>query len=302
VNLDALTAVVLNWRTADLTRRSVEALVADGLVRERIVVVDNASGDGSAERLRSALPGVHVLEIEANVGFARGNNRGAAELPGEAFLFVNSDAFVHRPGSVARLVDALDDPSVGISVPRLVNEDGTLQPSVVPISTPLPELVRASGVSRLLPNGLQPRLGTRWDHSQTRRVDAAIGAVLLVRGSTWAALEGFDEQRFMYAEDHDLFRRAAEGGWSAMFVSDAEFVHLGGASSEQRWSDPGRAEQVACAEAAMVRDHLGAFRAALTIGLMAAGVGIRAVVARLRGDRAAARGQAAWFRGYLSRS
>jgi len=156
-------------------------------------------------------------------------------------------------------------------------------------------------MSRLVPNRLQPRLGTRWDHSSTQVVGAAIGAVLLVRGSAWAALDGFGEQRFMYAEDHDLFRRAAEEGWSAMFVADAEFVHLGGASSEQRWSDPGRAERVARAEAAMVRDHLGPFRASLTVGLMAAGVGIRAVVARLRGDRAAARGQAAWFRGYLSR-
>jgi GT2 family glycosyltransferase len=266
-----------------------------------IVVVDNASGEGSVEALRSALPGIEVVELEANVGFARGNNRGAASLPGDAYLFVNSDAFVHRPGSVGRLLAALDDPGVGIAVPRLLNEDGTLQPSVVPISTPLPELIRASGLSRLVPNRLQPRLGTHWDHSRTQAIGSAIGAVLLVRGAAWDALGGFDEQRFMYAEDHDLFRRAAEGGWRAEFVADAEFVHLGGASSEQRWSDPGRAERVAAAEAAMVRDHLGPVRAALTIGLMAAGVGIRAVVARLRGDRAASRGQAAWFRGYLSR-
>jgi GT2 family glycosyltransferase len=297
----ALTAVVLNWRTAELTRRSVEALAAEGVEEGRIVVVDNASGDGSVEALRSALPGVEVVELEANVGFARGNNRGAASLPGDAYLFVNSDAFVHRPGSVGRLLAALDDPGVGIAVPRLLNEDGTLQPSVVPISTPLPELIRASGLSRLVPNRLQPRLGTHWDHSRTQAIGSAIGAVLLVRGAAWDALGGFDEQRFMYAEDHDLFRRAAEGGWRAEFVADAEFVHLGGASSEQRWSDPGRAERVAAAEAAMVRDHLGPFRAALTIALMAAGVGIRAVVARLRGDRAASRGQAAWLRGYLSR-
>ncbi len=190
MNADSLTAVVLNWRTADLTRRSVEALVADGVAEGRIVVVDNASGDGSAERLRSALPGVRVLELETNVGFARGNNRGAAELPGDAYLFVNSDAFVRRPGSVGRLLAALGDPGVGIAVPRLLNEDGTLQPSVVPISTPLPELIRASGLSRLVPNRLQPRLGTHWDHSRTRAIGAAIGAVLLVRGSTWDELAG----------------------------------------------------------------------------------------------------------------
>ena len=300
MNFAGLTVVVLNWRTPELTRRSVESLIADGVPPGRIVIVDNDSGDGSAELLASQLPEVRILELETNVGFARGNNRGAAALDGDAYLFVNSDAFVHSPGAVGRLTSALEDRSVGIAVPRLLNEDGTLQPSVVPVSTPLPELIRASGLSRLVPNELQPRLGTHWDHSQSRRIGAAVGAVILVRASAWKALGGFDEQRFMYAEDHDLFRRAGEHGWEVQFVADSEFIHLGGASSAQRWDDPARAERVARAEAAMVRDHLGPVRAAVTIALMAGGVGIRALIWRLRGNRPAARSQAAWLRGYLT--
>jgi GT2 family glycosyltransferase len=302
VNIRRLTAIVLNWRTPELTRRSVEALISDGVPPGRIVVVDNGSGDDSADRLREALPGVQLLELDDNLGFARGNNLGAAALPGGAYLFVNSDAFVSRTGSVGRLLAALADPRVGIAVPRLLNEDGTLQPNVVPISTPLPELIRATGISRLLPNRLQPRVGTGWDHSENRTIEAAIGAVLLVRGSAWSDLGGFDERRFMYAEDHDLFRRAAETGWVSQFVADAEFVHLGSASADQQWSDPVRAEIVASAEAAMVRDHLGPYRARLTIALMSAGVGVRSLISRLRGDRAAARTQAAWLRGYLDRN
>jgi N-acetylglucosaminyl-diphospho-decaprenol L-rhamnosyltransferase len=294
------TAVVLNWRTADHAARAARALVEDGLPAERVVVVDNASGDGSVERLRAELPASRLLALDRNAGFAQGNNAGARELPGSAYLFVNSDAFVHRPGSVARLLEAVADPAAGVAVPRLLNEDLTLQPSVVPTSSPLPELVRASGLSRLVPNRLQPSLGTHWDHGDSRAVEAAIGAVLAVRGDAWEALEGFDERRFMYAEDIDLCWRARERGWEVRFVADAEFVHLGGASTGRRWSDPERAERVARAEAAMIRGHLPRGRAALTLALMALGVGGRALVHRALGNREAAETMAAWFRGYAA--
>jgi N-acetylglucosaminyl-diphospho-decaprenol L-rhamnosyltransferase len=297
-----LTAVVLNWRTPGHTIRSVRALLADGVPADRVVVVENGSGDGSAERLRENLPESRLVALDENIGFARGNNLGARVLPADAYLFVNSDAFVHAPGSVQRLIEALDDPTVGIAVPRLRNEDLTLQPSVVPFSTPLSELVRASGLSRFVPNRLQPRLATHWDHSESRRIQAAIGAVMLVRGRTWDELGGFDERHFIYVEDHELFRTAARQGWKAQFVAEAEFIHLGGAAASQRWGDPQRAEHVARAEAAMIREHLGPVRARLTIALMAGGVGIRAILHRLRGDRGAAAVQAAWFRGYVLRS
>ena len=125
-----------------------------------------------------------------NVGFARGNNAGAAALGGGAYLFVNSDAFVHRPGSVGRLVDALAAPGVGVAVPRLLNEDLTLQPSVVPTSSPLPELVRASGLSRFVPNRLQPALGTHWDHSESLDLsDEGLMADLQKRGKARGAAD-----------------------------------------------------------------------------------------------------------------
>lgn len=299
----AVTAVVLNWRTPELTLRAARALISDGVSPERIVIVDNASGDDSVDRFRSELPGSQLVALGENIGFARANNAGASALSAaDAYLFVNSDAFVHAPGSVERLHRALQDRRVGIAVPRLRNEDLTLQPSVVPLSTPLPEFVRASGLSRVVPNRLQPSLGTHWDHSRSRSIQAAVGPVLLVRAITWGQVGGFNERRFMYAEDLDLFWRAARLGWSARFVAEAEFVHLGGASAQRRWDDPGRAERVARAEAEMVRENLGYVRARTAIGLMALGVGGRAVVHRIRGEVEAARTQRGWLRGYLSRS
>lgn len=300
MNLAELTCVILNWRTPDYTERAGRALIGDGLPPERLVVVDNGSGDDSAQRLREALPESRVLALGRNEGFARGNNLGAAALPGAAYLFVNSDAFLHAPGSLTRLLAALGEDRVGLAVPRLLNSDLTLQPSVFPHSTPLPELIRAAGLSRLVPNELRPRLGAHWDHGRTRDIQAAIGAVIAVRGEAWEELGGFDERRFMYAEDLDLFRRAARLGWRTRFVAEAEFIHLGGASSERRWADPERAERVARAEAEMLRAHMRPWRARLTLGLMAAGVGLRSLLHRLRGNREAAAEQAAWLRGYLS--
>lgn len=294
-----LTAVVLNWRTPDNTIRAVRALIGDGVPAERIVVVDNASGDGSVERFRAELPGVEVLALEDNAGFARGNNLGAQALPGDAYLFVNSDAFVLEAGSVDRLLAALDDPAVGIAVPRLRNPDLTLQPSVVPISTPLPELIRASGVTRFVPNHLQPSYGTYWDHAESRAIQSAIGAVLLIRGSAYMQLGGYDERRYMYGEDLELFRRAAAHGWLAWFVADAEFEHLGGSSARQRWAPAERAELVARAEATIIFEHMKPLQAHLTVGLMGLGAAIRVVFHTLRGDRHSAEFAAAWFRGYV---
>lgn len=300
-DLAQITAVILNWRTPEHTLRAAAALRGEGIPAERIVIVDNASGDDSLERFAVELEGSAVLGLDENLGFARANNAGAGRLPAAgAYLIINSDAFVHRPGSISRLLSALEDSAVGIAVPRLLNPDLSLQPSVAPLSTPLPELIRASGLSRWVPNRFQPSLSTHWDHSTSRRIQAAIGPVLLVRAAAWEQLGGFDERLYMYAEDLDLFRRAAQLGWSARFVAEAEFVHLGGASADQRWDAPARSERVARAEAQTIVTHLQPGRARLTLALMAAGVGMRAVVFAMIGRRGAARIYFGWLRGYAT--
>ena len=291
-----LTAVVLNWRTADLAERAARALIGDGVPAERVIVVDNGSGDGSAERLAATLPDSIVLPLPENVGFARANNEGARHLPGDGYLFVNSDAFVHDRDSVERMVERAA--TAAIVIPRLLNEDLTLQRNVVPRTSVAVELVRASGASRLVAS---PRWSTHWDHASARPVDAAIGAVVLVRADAWADLGGFDERRFMYAEDLDLFWRARERSWPIWFEPSATFVHLGGASAGRRWSSPQRAARVAAAEAEMIRAHRPPAAALTTLGVMASGTAVRAGVAAVTRKRERARELAAFTRGYLAK-
>jgi GT2 family glycosyltransferase len=264
-----ITAVILNWNTADFTIRSARALAGDGVPLERIVVVDNGSLDDSFARFGEELKGAVLVRLEENVGFARASNLGARTLPGSSYLFVNSDAFLHRAGSIERMLRALDDPRVGIVAPRILNMDGTLQPS----------------------------WSTHWDHSSSREVQAANGAVLLVRRETMDALGGFDERIHMYAEDLDICWRARNIGRCVWFVHDAEFLHVGAGSTGGSERDPGRAERIGRSEAIMLSRNLSPASARVTTGLMAAGLLGRAVWYRARGKSEAAAEMRGSFRG-----
>lgn len=300
-DLGSLTVVITNWGTPDLTIRSARAVIDDGVPPERVVVVDNGSADDSYARFQRELADCSLLRLEENVGFARGSNAGAASLEGEAYLFVNNDAFVHRPGSVERLLACLADPEVGIATPRVLNPDFTLQRTVVPASSPLVELVRASGLSRFVPNRFQPSFSTHWDHSTERAIEAVNGAVLLVRGRTWHELGGFEEAAYMYTEDLDFCWRARKAGWKVWFTPASEFIHLGNVASGRSWSSPQRAEMIGRAEAVMIRRHLPRARAEITIGLIVAGLAARSLAFRLLRDREAAESLRAGLRGYLGR-
>ena len=296
-SLTRLTAVVLDWNLPDHTARCVRALIEDGVSPDRIVVVENGPTAENWARISAELSQCLLVRTGANVGFARANNLGARALPGDAYLLVNNDAFVHRAGSVTKLLAALQRKGVGIVVPRLLNEDLSLQPSVAPFTGPLVALIRASGVSRLFPNRLQPRLSTHWDHASSRPVPAAIGPVMLVNGALWDVLGGFRESAFMYAEDIDLCWRASELGWQTWFAADAEFVHLFGTSSDRRWSSSERSERVARAEAAVIRSHLTPARATTALMFMRLGLAARGRYFALVGDRAAVAGCRGTLRG-----
>ena len=300
VVLDRLTVVVLNWETPDLTLRCVRALCDDGVPPGRIVVVDNGSKDGSAERFEAELPNCVVLALPENIGYARAANAGARRLGGDAYLVMNNDAFVHRPGSVRALVAALEDPSVGLVVPRLRNEDLTLQPTVRPLLTPAVALLRAAGLGRLVPNRWQPLWSHHWDHAESRAIDAADGAVYLVRAETWDQLGGYNEARRMYGEDSDLCWRTRKLGWRIWFCGDAEFVHLGNATGSRRWTDPQRATMIGNEEARLLREQLSPLGAAVSIRATSLYLAWRGVAYRLVGDRDAAAGVRAERAAYLA--
>jgi GT2 family glycosyltransferase len=171
---------------------------------------------------------------------------------------------------------------------------------VRPLDTPGVALVRASGLSRLIPNQHQPRWSTHWDHSTSREIRAADGAVLLVRADAWDELGGFSSRTYMYAEDTDICWRAQRLGWQVWFEGDAEFVHLGNATASRRWSDPERAERWSRSEARLVQEQLAGVPATLSILFTAAGLAGRVGIFGLRREPERKENVRAQLRGYLS--
>jgi GT2 family glycosyltransferase len=297
---ERLTVVIPNRGTPDDTIKGARSLIAEGVPAGRIVIVDDASEDDSIQRFAEELAACAIVGLDENVGFARAVNAGARHLPGDHYLVLNSDAFVHRAGSIESLLGVLADERVGIVAPRLVNEDLSLQPSVVPAHSPGVAIVRASGLSRLIPNRWQPRWSTHWDHLTPREVDSAVGAALLVRGSAWEQLGGYDESALMYAEDHDLCWRARKEGWKVWFTPEAVFVHLGSRSTTRLWSLRDRSELVGRSEGAMIRRQLPKLSAALTLAFMCAGLAARWLVFAVSGKQARKAETTGFLKGLLA--
>jgi N-acetylglucosaminyl-diphospho-decaprenol L-rhamnosyltransferase len=300
-DLRAVTAVIVNWETPSYTIRAARALLEDGLDPGQLVIVDNGSKDGSHEEISRELPGCVLVRLEENIGYARAANVGARAGKSVSYLFVNNDAFVHRPGTVKAMVRALERRSVGIVASRVLRSDLTIQPTVVALQTPAVAFVRASGLSRLIPNRWQPSWSTHWDQSSSREIQAASAVALLVRGETWEQLDGFDEGMYFYAEDLDLCFRARRGGWKIWFSADAEFLHIGAGSTATRWSNVNRREMTGRSEGMMIRRNMNTLAAKTSLTFFSLGLLARYVLFRLAGRREAADAIRATLRGLLAR-
>ena len=218
--------VIVNFRTPDLVERCLRAVGED--VGER-VVVDNASGDGSVERLRAR--GVEVVARAANDGFAAGVNAGFAATRAPVVVVLNPDT-EPRPGAIARLVERLERaPRAGVAGPRLVFADGTPQPSAYRrfpgLGILFLELCTPVGYLLVHLPRLDPYRGTPAAH--------VYGAAMAIRRAAYADAGPFDEGFFLYLEETEWQRRVRDRGWTVEVADDAEVVHLvrgGGAAAD----------------------------------------------------------------------
>jgi len=210
-----------------------------GVPSWRLVVADNASGDGSADLVRGRAPDALVRPMDGNLGYAAGVNAVAAAMPDADLLVLNPDIRL-RPGSVSRLRGALGTPGVGIAVPRLAGPDGALALSL----RRAPTVLRAFGESVLGGRraarfaALGEVVGDRSAYDGPAVADWASGAAMLVSRDCLAAVGPWDESFFLYSEETDFALRARDAGYALRLVPGAEAVHLGGEShlSPALWS------------------------------------------------------------------
>ena len=230
-----VSVVIVSYESRELLARCLAALAADGgaSASREVIVVDQASRDGTAAWLAAEHPGVRLVALAENAGFGAGNNRGAEIARGHWLLLLNSDAFV-RPGAIDELVRFAEArPAIGAVGPRLLWPDGRLQrscrrfPTVFRLATEFLYLRKLAPRSRIL-NGFYCG---EFAHDEPRRVDWVTGACVLVRRELYERLGGFDEAFFLYSEEVDLLRRAAEAGAETWYDPAAEVVHVWGGTA-----------------------------------------------------------------------
>ncbi|MDQ2825538.1 MAG: glycosyltransferase family 2 protein [Actinomycetota bacterium] len=274
----SVSAVTVSFNSRDCLPECVRSLRSEGVAD--VVVVDNASSDGSIEAVLASDPDVTVIATGANLGFGSGVNRGVEEATGDHLLILNPDTVV-EPGTVKALTAALDrDPGLAAVGPRIENVDGTLYPSV----RRFPNLWVAAGhafLGMVWPTNPFSRRYRMLDLDHGRpasEVDWVSGACMLVRRSAFEAVAGFDESYFMYVEDVDLCWRLGRAGWRIGYEPAGRVVHALGASSRLM---PYR--MIAAHHRSLLRfaskTSTGPARALLP--LVAAGLGLRTGVAWL---------------------
>lgn len=229
--------VIVNWNTRDILRDCLRTIYEQTRrVDFEVLVVDNASQDGSAQMVRSDYPRAVLLANETNVGYAAANNQGIRAARGRYVLVLNSDTLI-LDGAIDRMVEFADGhPRAGVLGCRVRNPDGTLQPTCFMFPSVFNSFLAAFYLNKLFPRS---RLFGReamswWDRSDVRAVQVVTGCFMLIRREALDEVGLMDERFFMYAEETDWCYRFGKAGWQVMFTPVAEIVHLGGQSTAQR--------------------------------------------------------------------
>jgi len=228
--------LVVSYNTREMTRACLQSVYEETKdCSFEVIVVDNASTDGSAEMIATEFPDATLLALDENLGFGRANNLAAESALGDYYLLLNSDTVV-LDRAVDRLVEvARREPDPGVYGGRSIFADGSLNPQCCWGQPTLwSEFCLGIGLSALFPNTklFNPRYLGRWQRDSRREVDIIAGSFLLMEASLWERLGGFDSRFFMYGEDVDLCLRARELGRTCLFTPESVIIHHGGGSEK----------------------------------------------------------------------
>jgi len=233
-----LSVLVVSYNTREYTENCLRSLDEQTRgIRFEVIVVDNASCDGSVEMVAEKFPHVRLFALEENRGFARANNFAAERALGRYLLLLNPDTLV-LDGAVTKLHEfATRHPRAGIYGGRTLDGDGKLDPSCCwAAMTPWSLFCRASGLSSVFPGTalFDSETYGGWQRDDVREVSIITGCFLLIERRIWNELGGFDGRYFMYGEEADLCLRAGERNYRPLFCPTAEIIHYGGKSEKVR--------------------------------------------------------------------
>ncbi len=265
-----LSIVVVSWNVRDLLRRCLTSVLASGHSRRdgqgptpnvEIIVVDNASSDGSAGMVHAEYPQVRLIANDDNRGFTAANNQGLALSRGRYLLLLNPDTEIVGDALATMVRYADQHPQVGALGPQLRYPDGSRQSSRRRFPTFATALVESTVVQEWWPDNdiLRRYYVADTADDAIQPVDWLVGACLLVRRQAWEQVGPLDEGFFMYSEELDWCRRIKDAGWEVVYLPTATVVHHEGKSSAQ--VVPARHIYFQSSKVRYFRKHHGALQA-----------------------------------------
>lgn len=282
-----VSVIVVSFNTRDMTLACLRSVAAQTTSAHEVILIDNASKDGSAAAVAAEFPGVRLMAETENHGFAKANNIAGQVARGEYILLLNPDTVV-LDGAIDRLLAfAKRRPEAKIWGGRTLYGDGSLNPtccwrkmslwSVLCAATGLSSAFRKSEI-------FNPEGYGNWQRDTEREVDIVCGAFLLIRRAFWAELGGFDLSYVMYGEEADLCLRARAMGAHPRMTPEATIIHYVGASEQVRGS---KLVMLLKAKIRLIRDHFPGWQQGLARWVFRlwplSRYGAAAAVARLKG-------------------
>jgi GT2 family glycosyltransferase len=235
-----LSIIIVNWNSKDYLKQCVASILAatHGIELE-IVVIDNASYDGSGEILRQSYPQVRFIQSDTNLGFAKANNAAFHKSLGRNVLFLNPDTKILGPAVNIMLGYLQQLPNAGAIGCKLLNADKTIQTSCVQSFPTILNQILDSELLRalLLKSSLWGNAPLFGGQNGPEEVEAISGACMIMKRSVFEQVGLFSEEYFMYAEDIDLCYKIKQAGHKNYYIPDTNVIHFGGGSTEKRPSE-----------------------------------------------------------------
>lgn len=230
-----LSVIIISFNTKEILRRCLKSLEQEGSsLTKEVIVVDNASKDGSADMVASEFQKVKLIRSPENLGFGRANNKAFDVASGNYYILLNSDAFLKK-GALQIAYDHMQrNTKAGLGGAQLLSEDGTWQPSARLFPSIWNEFLIISGLStKYSKSRLFGAPDRTWDDAQNETAtDWVPGAFSIIRPKALQEAGAFDDRFFLYYEEVDLCKRIKAAGYEIWYWPDIQVIHLGGESAK----------------------------------------------------------------------
>lgn len=226
-----LSIIIVSWNVRDLLRECLQSVYATAQdCSFEVIVVDNASSDGSVDMVVGEFSEVTIIQNKFNKGFGAANNQGVQKATGEYVLFLNDDTKVYDhtfDRCLSYMRGHTDSGALGC---HIINSDGSTQPSVRAEPTLYSQVIVLSKVYNIFPQLLKTYRQRNFDYSKTQSVHEVMGAFFMMPKELFVQLGGFDEHFFVWFEETDLAKRIRNAQKKVVYFADAQILHHRGAS------------------------------------------------------------------------